>query len=173
MRRVIVVDWRDALSQSRIGRALVALEAEERRAARDQLDALKAELEAQESALAAARDGLEDDAQARAQFDARVRAFDQRVRRARRSAQEISSSMQQRFTAARAALEDQARPVLEELMRERGADIALDADRALLWTPEVDATQALIGLLDAVFSDRSAADLLPARPQGGAGVDGP
>ncbi|MGF1658364.1 MAG: OmpH family outer membrane protein [Rubrimonas sp.] len=166
--RLIVVDWEAALAQSQAGRALDALERNERREARATLDALKAALEAEEAELTALKDTLP-----RADFDERVRDFDQRVRRARRSAQEISASLQSRFSAAREALRGLALPELQAVMAELDADVALDARRVLAASPERDATEALVDRLDAAHPAQRALELLPppeaaAAPGGGA-----
>lgn len=141
---VLVVDLDRALRESAAAVAQRAQEAVERRALREKLDGMKRALEAEEAEMVVLRDTLPKEA-----FDKRVTDFDQRVRAARRVAQEEAAALQARIAAAQTALRQAAQPLMEALMRERGAVLVIDRNTALAVAPEFDATDALIARLDA------------------------
>jgi Skp family chaperone for outer membrane proteins len=155
----VVVDMRRALADVAIARALRARELEERREMRATLDRLKVELEAEETALVDLRETLPRDA-----FDQRVRAFDQRVRAERRTAQVRAAAIQERYAAAARALEAVARRALDELVDERGAQIAFDRAAVLSIREAQDLTEALVARIDATYPPSSVEALLPAPP---------
>lgn len=141
---VLVVDLDRALRDSAAAVAQRAREAVERRALREKLDGMKRALEDEEAEMVVLRDTLP-----KAEFDKRVTDFDQRVRTARRVAQEDAAALQARIAAAQTALRQAAQPLMEALMRERGAVLVIDRNTALAVAPEFDATDALIARLDA------------------------
>lgn len=143
-RAVIVVDMDRALRESAASSALRERESVERRALRARLDALQAALEAEEAELVTLRDTLD-----KAAFEARVKDFDQRVRVARRTAQEDAAALQARFAAAEARLRDVIAPLLDALREQSGASVALDRRTVLSARAELDATDALIARLNA------------------------
>lgn len=153
---VIVVDMARVLREVEIARALRVIELEARRALRASLDAVKVSLEAEEAELVQLRKTLPKD-----QFDARVRAFDQRVRTERQDAQDKGAALQARFTSARSALEAAIRPVLAALMRERGAVVALDRSAVLVVADPQEATDELIVRINAARPASGAQDLVP------------
>lgn len=142
--RVLVVDLERALRESRSASSLREEEVRQRRALRARLDAIQAELEAEEAEMVILRETLAKDA-----FDARVRDFDQRVRAARRGAQEEAAALQARFAAAQSDLQAATGPLIEAIMLERGAVLVIDRRTALGVAPGLDATDALIARLDA------------------------
>ena len=149
---VLVVDLDRVLRDSAPAVEQRALEVAERRALREKLDGMKRALEQEEAELVVLRDTLP-----KAAFDKRVTDFDQRVRAARRTAQEDAAALQARIAAAQAALQQAAQPLMEAMMRERGAVLVIDRKTALAVAPAFDATDALIARLDA---------MQPAPPQG-------
>jgi Skp family chaperone for outer membrane proteins len=150
------------MREAKAAQALRTIEIDERRALREELDAMKLRLEAEEAEMVRLRQTLPKD-----QFDLRVRDFDQRVRAARRGAQEASAALQARFTQALRALEAAAGPVVAEVMAERGAAVALDRRAVLQVAPGVEATDDVIARLDAQRpADGAEALLPPAAPVG-------
>jgi len=141
---VLVVDLDRALRESAAAVAQREREAAERRALREKLDGMKRALEEEEAEMVVLRDTLPREA-----FDKRVEDFDQRVRTARRVAQEEAAALQARIAAAQTALRAAAQPLMEALMRERGAVLVIDRNTALAVAPAFDATDALIARLDA------------------------
>jgi len=142
---VLVVDLDRVLRDSAPAVEQRALEVAERRALREKLDGMKRALEQEEAELVVLRDTLP-----KAAFDKRVTDFDQRVRAARRTAQEDAAALQARIAAAQAALQQAAQPLMEAMMRERGAVLVIDHKTALAVAPAFDATDALIARLDAM-----------------------
>ena len=157
---IVVVDMARVLREAEVARALRGLQEADRRALRAELDALQRELEAREAELSELRATA-----ARADFEDLVRAFDQRVRRARRDAQAASEALQERYAAAGRALREAIDPALDAVMAERGAALALDRDAALRASASLDVTDAVIATLDARRPAESARALLPSPPQ--------
>jgi Skp family chaperone for outer membrane proteins len=153
---ILVIDIDRVMREAAAARALRVLETRERRALRDRLDALQRELAEEEAELTELRDAPD-----RVEFDRRVRAFDQKVRAARSTAQESAVALERRFDAAREALRAEIDPLIDGLIAERGALVAFDADAVLRAADAVDATEALIARLDAIAPADSAPALLP------------
>ncbi|MEO1458811.1 MAG: OmpH family outer membrane protein, partial [Pseudomonadota bacterium] len=109
------------------------------------VDATKRQLTAEEEELARIRGNL-----ARETFEARVAAFDQRVRAERRAAQSCAAALQQVFRAARRRLVEALGPVLEVVRARRDADLVVNADSVLAARPGTDVTSEVIERLDAV-----------------------
>jgi Skp family chaperone for outer membrane proteins len=155
---LVVIDIDRVMREARVAQRLDAIETDERRALRDRLDALQRDLAAEETELTALRDAENLD---RAEFERRVRAFDQKVRNARATAQESALAIERRFDAARATLRREVDPLIDALIAERGAMAAIDAANLLRAAPALDATDALIARLDAVLPAAGATRLLP------------
>lgn len=141
---VLVVDLERALRDSAAASSLRAMEVAERRTLREKLDGMKTALEDEEAKMVVLRDTLPKE-----EFDVLVKDFDQRVRTARRVAQQDAAALQARFATAQASLEQAARPLIEALMREHGAVLVIDRRTALAVAPDFDATDALIARLNA------------------------
>lgn len=164
---IIVIDMARVRQEAALAVALRDLELGERRELRQALDRMREALEAEEARLAALRDDLDRDA-----FDAQVRVFDDRVRLSRRQAQDAAEALQSRFAEAQRAFDARVRPVLEELMRDRGAGVAFERSSVLGVAQGRDATDALIRRLDLAAPASEAEALLPA-PQPLPVVPGP
>ena len=156
---IIVVDMQTVLRDAAAASALRAIEAEERIALRRRLDQLTEAFRLEEEAIAREREDMAPEA-----FDVRVRDFDQRVRAARQDAQESSVAFQNRFAEAFGALEKEVVPVIAQLMRERGATVALDRRSVLVAADGADLTAEVIRRLDATVPSNVARDLLPPMP---------
>ncbi len=157
---VIVVDMARVMREAKAAQALRTIEIDERRALRERLDALKLELEAEEAAMVELRKTLPKE-----DFDLRVRDFDQRVRAARRGAQESSAALQARFTEALRALEAAAGPVIAAVMADRGAAVALDRRSVLRVAGQIEATDDVIARLDAAQPADRIEALMPDPPE--------
>jgi len=153
---VIVIDMARVMREAKAAQALRTIEIDERRALRERLDALKRDLEAEEAAMVELRKTLPKE-----DFDARVRDFDQRVRAARRGAQEASAALQARFTEALRALEAAAGPVIAAVMADRGAAVALDRRSVLRVAGRIEATDDVIARLDAAQPAERVEALMP------------
>jgi Skp family chaperone for outer membrane proteins len=155
------VDIERALREAAVSMELEALEGADRRSLRMRLDALQQELAAEEADLVELRSATENGLAERDVFDARVAEFDQKVRAARSMARDSASAMESRYRTARETLRGEMGPILDALIVERGAMVVIDARSTLRAVAAVDATDALIERLDAVFPEGSASRLLP------------
>jgi len=108
------------------------------------VDAIKAELSAEEQELARLRPTLDGEV-----FAARVAAFDRKVRGQRREAQKYATILQNAFRAERRKLVDALGPLLEEARAARGASVILNADQVLAADPEHDITDEVIARFNA------------------------
>ena len=161
---VVVVDMQRVLQEAAAAAQLRRIERQERQALRTRLDALTAAFEEEEAELTELRGRVDRGEMDRKAFDARVQDFDQRVRAARQQAQEQSVAFQNRFAEAFAALEKEAVPVIDALMAERGARVALDRRTALVVADGADITAIVIENLDLALPASQARALLPPMP---------
>lgn len=141
---VVVVSRDRVLRESAASARLRDAEAEMTERLQRQIDSTKAQLAAEEEELARLRGELPDD-----QFEARISDFDERVRQARRGAQERAALLQKGFQDARALIAAALPPLLERLRVEVGAAAVLNADQVLALDPALDLTDRAIALLDA------------------------
>ncbi|MFV0475933.1 MAG: OmpH family outer membrane protein [Pikeienuella sp.] len=158
---VLIVDRERALSESAPAAGLGAQERAARVALKAELDELRASLEAEEGEIAAMREIAPKEV-----FEARVRAFDARVREARRESQEKGEALQARFVAARRQLVEALEPVLRELLAETGAVMIVDARSVLAAQPGADMTEEVIRR----FNARASVALPPPPPRGARSV---
>ncbi len=136
---ILIVDRERALRDSAPAARLAEATRQERLTLRAELDALRDALEAEEAEIAAMRDVASKEA-----FDARVRAFDQRVREARRDSAAKGEALENRLAAARRDLAAQLGPVLEALLAEHDALLIIDAGAALAARAGADVTDEAI-----------------------------
>ncbi|MEO0680991.1 MAG: OmpH family outer membrane protein [Pseudomonadota bacterium] len=140
---ILVVNRAAVLEASAPARALAQVEREVRTRVQTENDRVKAELEAEEQALADQRETLAPEA-----FEARALDFDRRVRAERRRAQERGALLLRFVQDARAALASALPRVLEGLRRDMGAAVLLDAGAVVAADPALDVTAAAIARYD-------------------------
>ena len=140
---VLVVSRERLLEESipadRLNEAEAALTAE----LQSRVDAIKADLSAEEQELTRLRGTLPAE-----EFERRVQSFDQRVRRERESTQRRAAALQRVFREARQELVEAVVPILVTLSREKGAKLVLDRDQVLVAHPSVDVTDAAIAMMN-------------------------
>lgn len=141
---ILVVDRERALRDSAAAQALAENERLARLALGEELEALRRALEAEEAEIAELRDSGD-----KAAFEARVRAFDIRVREARRESQAKGEALQARFVGARRALAASLDPILQAVLQESGAALILEARTVLAAPPGADVTDEVIRRFDA------------------------
>lgn len=112
---------------------------------RDEAAGTDQALKAEEEELVALKQTLDEDA-----FEVRVRAFEDRVREARRGAQEKGAALQAAIAAARSDLRRRLTPVLVAIMRDKGATVLLDETQVVLSARELDVTDEAIARLNVV-----------------------
>lgn len=140
---ILVVDVAKVLANSNAAQSLTRAEADLRARVEVQLERVKAELEAEERALAERRPDMDPADFARLGAD-----FDRRVRRERRAAQERGALLLKFMEDGRAALRRRLPLALEELRVRRGATVVIDAAAVAAWDPDVDATAAAAAIFD-------------------------
>ena len=137
-----------------------------------QIDETKVQFAAEEEELTRLRGDL-----SAAEFEARVADFDQRVRFARRVAQERAAALQKSFQDARAAIVAALPSLMEQLRVESGARVIVNADQVLAADPAIDLTDRAIALFDAEGPSPAIPDIdfsePLSRPQPGASPAGP
>ncbi|MGG7567929.1 OmpH family outer membrane protein [Rhodovulum sp. DZ06] len=146
--QILVVDVSRVLAASDAARALAEAETRARAAVQSRLDRVKEELEAEERALAQARETMDP-----AEFAKRGAAFDRRVRQERRAAQERGALLLKFVEDGRDALRERLPMALEELRRRRGASVVLDAAAVAAWDADLDATAAAAEIFDEMMGE--------------------
>ena len=136
---ILIVSRKRLLNDTAHARALLKAEIELTAELQRWVDAVKAELTAEEQELARLRPTLE-----REVFAARIAAFDRRVRRQRREAQKQSAILQNAFRAERLKLVEALGPLLEEVREANGASVILNSDQVLSSDPALDVTSQVI-----------------------------
>ena len=157
-RRVLVVSRRRIMRETEAARTLRQREETLSTAFEEELESAKAALAARETELTRLRAELDPEA-----FSKLTEEFDRKVRTVRRRSQRRAAELQRAFRDARDALRGRIAPILIDLLRERGADIVLDAESILVAAPAVDVTEDVIARFDAEVAS-PALDLPEAEP---------
>ena len=158
----LVVSRKRLLNDTAHARALLKAEIALNTELQRRIDLIKAELAAEEQELARLRPTLE-----REVFSARIAAFDRKVRRQRREAQQYAAALQNAFRAERRKLVAALGPLLEEIRAAHGAGVILDTDLALVADPTLDVTDEVIARFNATVPPPVVPDLNllgPAQP---------
>ncbi len=141
---IVIVSRQRLLNDTDHARTLLKAENKLNAALQLQVDAIKAELTAEEQELARLRPTL-----GREEFDARVAAFDRNIRSQRREAQRLAAILQNAFRAERLKLVEALGPLLEEVREANGASVILNSDQVLTSDPALDVTDEVIALFNA------------------------
>jgi len=151
---VLIVSRKQLLNDTEAARTLLRAEIELTAELQRRVDAIKAQLTAEEEELARQRPTMGREA-----FDARVTEFDRKVRRERRQTQHRAAALQNAFREARLKLLDALDPVLEEVRVAHGASVILNADQALVNDPSVDVTAEVIARVNETLPTPAIPDL--------------
>ena len=141
---ILMVSRKRLLNDTAHARALLKAEIELTSELQRRIDAIKAELTAEEQELTRLRPTLD-----REVFAARVAAFDRNVRRQRRAAQKQAAALQSAFRAERLKLVEALDPLLEEVREANGASAILNSDQVLASDPALDVTDEVIARFNA------------------------
>lgn len=136
---LLIVSRKRLLNDTRHARALLKAETDLTAELQARVDAIKAELTAEEQELARLRPTLD-----RAVFESRITAFDRKVRTQRRESQEIAAALQNAFRAERVKLVEAIEPLLLALREAHGASVILNSDQLMAWDPALDVTEEAI-----------------------------
>ncbi len=159
---ILMVSRKRLLNDTAHARALLKAEIELTAELQRRIDAIKAELTAEEQELTRLRPTLD-----REVFAARVAAFDRNVRRQRRAAQKQAAALQNAFRAERLKLVEALDPLLEEVREANGASAILNSDQVLASDPALDVTDEVIARFNATVPPPVVPDLeviAPAQP---------
>ncbi len=159
---ILMVSRKRLLNDTTHARALLKAEIELTAELQRRIDAIKAELTAEEQELTRLRPTLD-----REVFAARVAAFDRNVRRQRRAAQKQAAALQNAFRAERLKLVEALDPLLEEVREANGASAILNSDQVLASDPALDVTDEVIARFNATVPPPVVPDLeviAPAQP---------
>jgi Skp family chaperone for outer membrane proteins len=143
-REFVVVSRERILRDAAAARRLRTAEEEMTASLQAQIDATKLQFAEEEEELTRLRGELPA-----AAFEARIADFDQRVRHARRVAQERAAALQKGFQDARASIVAVLPALMERLRIEAGARIVVNADQVLAADRAADLTERAIALFDA------------------------
>ena len=135
-------------------RRLAQRERAARRELQEELNSLRAAMEAEEAEIAAMRERA-----GKAEFDARVAEFNDKVQETRRSVQRRNEDLQRRFVQSRQRVAEALPHVLAALMEEKGAAMVVDSRSVLVARPGADMTAEAL----AAFNEATA-DLFPDEP---------
>ena len=149
---IITVSRKRLLNDTDHARALLKAEITLNTELQHRIDVVKAELTAEEQELVRLRPTLD-----REVFAARVAAFDRKVRRQRRTAQQQAALLQSAFRAERLKLVSALDPLLEEARQAHGASVVLNSDLVLNSDPSLDVSDEVI----ARFNDTVAPPVFP------------
>lgn len=160
---VVTLDQERLFEGSKYGIALQgALEAEAATLAAENRR-IESTLEAEELALTARRAGLAPD-----EFRKLADAFDAKAEETRRTQETKLRALNRRGTELRQTFFERARPILGQLMLDRGAVAVIAKNAVLLAFDSIDLTDAAIARLDATLGDGSGPRAVP----GGSAPDG-
>ena len=146
--RVLTVDPERLFSGTRFGQRIAADLRAAQRALAAENRRIEEELSAEERSLTERRPEMEPDA-----FRAEAEAFDARVQEIRSARDAREREVEQSFITAREAFFNEIRPVLGQLMLDRGGVVVLDRRSVFLAVGLIDLTEEAIRVIDTEFGD--------------------
>ena len=141
---VVTVDLERLISETQIGQYLSSQMSEEAQNLQAELDAIEAELSAEEDDLIKKRETLDLD-----EFRVLAKAFDEKAVRLRQEQQAKIQAITEESSRRRQDLLRSFVPVLSQVMRDRGATVLLDRRNVVLDDrASVDITDVAIMIID-------------------------
>ena len=159
---VVTVDLERLVSETQIGQYLSFQMSEQAQSLQAELDAIEAELSAEEDDLIKKRETLDLD-----EFRVLAKAFDEKAVRLRQEQQAKIQALTEESSRRRQDLLRSFVPVLSQVMRDRGATVLLDRRSVVLDDrASVDITDVAIMIIDKNTTETDAATDLetPAEP---------
>ncbi|MFT4149694.1 MAG: OmpH family outer membrane protein [Paracoccaceae bacterium] len=147
---VVTLDQDRLFSESRYGQAVQKALENEVQALASENRRIEGELEAEERALTARRAGLSAD-----EFRKLADAFDAKAEDTRKTQDAKARALARRRDDLRKTFFERAKPVLGQLMAERGAVAVIDKSAIILAFDRIDMTDDAIARLDRVMGDGS------------------
>ena len=154
---IVTVDVDSLFTQSQFGRRIGQLYTEGREALALENRRIAGALRDEELTLAQQRPDMEPDV-----FLAEAEAFDDKAQGIRRAQDAKERDLEGTLTNGRDQFLEAARPILGQLMVDRGAFAILDRRSVLLSLGSIDVTEAALERIDAAMGDGS--QLVPAVP---------
>jgi Skp family chaperone for outer membrane proteins len=154
---IVTVDVDSLFTQSQFGRRIGQLYTEGREALALENRRIAGALRDEELTLAQQRPDMEPDV-----FLAEAEAFDDKAQGIRRAQDAKERDLEETLTNGRDQFLEAARPILGQLMVDRGAFAILDRRSVLLSLGSIDVTEAALERIDAAMGDGS--QLVPAVP---------
>lgn len=142
---ILLVSRERLLRESAIASRLQEAEQRMTEQLQSQIDLTKEALAEEEAELARLRSELSTEV-----FQARIENFDERMRMARQLTQERAAALQRGFQEARAQVVAAIPVVMEQLRRETGATVIMNADQAMAADPALDLTDRAVALFNAI-----------------------
>ena len=150
---VVTVDLERLVSETQIGQYLSFQMSEQAQSLQAELDAIEAELSAEEDDLIKKRETLELD-----EFRVLAKAFDEKAVRLRQEQQAKIQAITDESSRRRQDLLRSFVPVLSQVMRDRGATVLLDRRSVVLDDrASVDITDVVIMIIDQNTTETDAA----------------
>ena len=144
----IIVDQDRILRESDVAKRLAARDQAARSLLQEESNALRAALEAEEEEIAALRGNAPKE-----EFDARVRAFNDKAQDARRSVQRRMEDIQRLSGQTRQRMAEALPPILAEIMEEEGAAMVIDRRFVLVAREGADRTEKALDRFNAATAD--------------------
>jgi Skp family chaperone for outer membrane proteins len=154
---IVTVDVDSLFTQSQFGRRIGQLYTEGREALALENRRIAGALRDEELTLAQQRPDMEPDV-----FLAEAEAFNDKAQGIRRAQDAKERDLEETLTNGRDQFLEAARPILGQLMVDRGAFAILDRRSVLLSLGSIDVTEAALERIDAAMGDGS--QLVPAVP---------
>lgn len=140
---VLIVSLERVRAQSEAALSIESQAEAIRQQIQEQLGARQQALAAEEQALVALRRTLESDA-----FEARAARFEQQVRLLKKDRRDQADALRSALRVASDQMEAALRPILAELMAERGGSVLIDTRNVILSVKTLDITDEVIKRLD-------------------------
>jgi outer membrane protein len=157
---IIVVDIERVVSQSAAGKqAMTEIQAKVS-ALQSRANALQGQLKTEADAIQA---GQANNSLAGPALETRVKAFGQKQQSAQQEVGRLESEVQRSRQYVLQQISDGVNPIVVQLMKERGASIAMPKAAALQYSPALDVTTEVIARLDKALPKVSTTP--PATPQ--------
>ena len=141
---ILVVSMDQIRSRSLAAQSIERQAADFRQRLREELDSRREALRAEEKALVSLRDTLDREA-----FEFRAAEFERQVRQLKEERRRRANQLQAALRRATDALDTALRPILAQIMAERGAAVLIDNRNVVLSATALDVTQVAIKRLDA------------------------
>ena len=145
---VLIIDTEQVFLNSVYGKRVVAEIQAKTESQNAENQRISAALTEEEQSIAARRATMTPEA-----FRAEAEAFDEKVESIRQAQDAKEQEIQAELDAMRRAFDDDVRPILGQIMRERGATVLMGRRDVILYFGAIDITDIAIATVDAQLGD--------------------